>query len=149
MTAGDSTDTTITASPSLTLDKQAGLPSGNTVGSTIAYTFVLTNTGNVTLHSAGVTDPTVGTVNCPETTLAPGATTVCTTTYTLTQADVDAGHVPNTATGSAVPPTGAPGDRDGLDRHDDHRRAVDDPRQAGRHADGHHGRLDGLRTRSS
>ncbi|MGV8848839.1 MAG: beta strand repeat-containing protein [Propionibacteriaceae bacterium] len=108
VTAVDSTDTTVTASPSVTLDKQAGLPSGNSVGSTISYTFVLTNSGNVTLHGASVSDPKVGTVNCPETTLAPTAQTVCTSTYTLTQADVDAGHVPNTATGSAIPPTGTP-----------------------------------------
>ncbi len=31
------------------LDKQAGAPSGNTAGDTIDYTFVVTNTGNVTL----------------------------------------------------------------------------------------------------
>ena len=45
---------------SLALDKQAGTPSGNTAGSTIAYTFIVTNTGNVTLTSVAVTDPKVG-----------------------------------------------------------------------------------------
>ncbi len=102
MTATDSTDTTITASPSMTFDKQAAAPSGTTAGSTLPYTFVVTNTGNVTLTSVAVSDPKVGTVSCPVTSLAPGAHTDCTATYTLTQADVDAGHVANTATVAAT-----------------------------------------------
>ncbi len=67
----------------------------------------MTNTGNVTLTAVGVSDPQVGPVTCPVTTLAPGASTTCTKTYTLTQADVDAGSVVNTATASGTPPTGA------------------------------------------
>ncbi|MGC3994264.1 MAG: GEVED domain-containing protein [Propionicimonas sp.] len=108
VTGSDSTDTTITGSPRLMLDKQAGTPSGNTVGSTIAYTFLVSNTGNVSLTSVGVSDPKVGTVSCPATTLAPGASTTCTATYTLTQADVDAGQVVNSATASGTPPSTAP-----------------------------------------
>ena len=103
----DSTDTPIAAGPTLTLDKTAAAPSGNTAGSTIAYSFLVTNTGNVTLTSVGVSDPKVGPVTCPVTTLAPAASTTCTTTYTLTQADVDAGSVVNTATAAGTPPTGA------------------------------------------
>ncbi len=103
----DSTDTLIAAGPTLTLDKTAAAPTGNTAGSTIAYSFLVTNTGNVTLTSVGVTDPKVGPVSCPVTTLAPAASTTCTKTYTLTQADVDAGSVVNTATAAGTPPTGA------------------------------------------
>ena len=102
----DSTDSPITAGPAITLDKTAAAPSGNTAGSTVAYSFAVTNTGNVTLTAVGVDDPQVGPVTCPVTTLAPGASTTCTKTYTLTQADVDAGHVINTATASGTPPTG-------------------------------------------
>ena len=102
----DSTDTLIPASPSLTLDKQAAAPTGTSAGSTIAYSFVVTNTGNVTLHSVSVTDPTAGAVSCPTSTLLPGGRTTCTLTYTLTQADVDAGHVANTATATGTPPIG-------------------------------------------
>ena len=69
--------------------------------------YVLTNTGNVTLDPVSVSDPKVGAVACPVTSLAPGASTTCTATYTLSQADVDSGHVANTATASGTPPTGA------------------------------------------
>jgi archaellum component FlaG (FlaF/FlaG flagellin family) len=103
-TANDSVDTTVTPGPGITLTKSAGAPSGNAVGATIAYSFLVKNTGNVTLTSVGVTDPKVGTVSCPVSSLAPGATTTCTKTYTLTQADVDAGSVFNTATASGKSP---------------------------------------------
>ena len=68
---------------------------------------MVTNTGNVTLTGVTVDDPKVGTVTCPATTLAPAESTTCTATYTLTQADVDAGEVVNNATASGTPPTGA------------------------------------------
>ena len=104
-TATDSTDTPVTSGPAISLDKTAAAPSGNTAGSTVAYSFLVTNTGNVTLTGVGVTDPLVGAISCPVTTLAAGAATTCTTTYTLTQADVDAGSVINTATASGTSPT--------------------------------------------
>ncbi|MEZ5191693.1 MAG: hypothetical protein R2734_03690 [Nocardioides sp.] len=52
----------------------------------------MTNTGNVTLDPVTVDDPTVGPVTCPVGPLAPGDSVTCgPVTYTLTQADVDAG----------------------------------------------------------
>ena len=104
-TATDSTDTLLAASPAITLDKQSGGPCGNTAGDTIDYSFVVENTGNVTLTGIVVDDPVVGAVDCPVTTLAPTESTVCTATYTLTQADVDAGHVANTATATGTDPS--------------------------------------------
>ena len=106
VTATDSTTTPLNPAPSVTLDKQAGTPSGSAAGDTIDYTFLVTNTGNVTLDPVSIDDPTVGAVGCPVTSLAPGDSTTCTATYTLTQADVDAGHVANTASVSGTPPTG-------------------------------------------
>ena len=108
VTGTDSTDTTITPTSSLTLVKQAGVLSGATVGSTVPYTFLVTNTGNVTVTALTIADPKVGAVTCPVTTLAPTEQTTCTATYTLTQDDVDAGHVANTATASAKQPSGTP-----------------------------------------
>src|SRR5580765_6721996 len=103
----DTTDTPIAAAPALTIDKSAGTPSGSTAGSTIAYTFVVTNTGNVTLSGIVVNDAQLdAAATCAATTLAPGASTTCTGTHTITQAEVDAGHVANSATAGGTPPGG-------------------------------------------
>src|SRR5690606_8868125 len=87
--------------------KTAGTPSGSTAGSTIAYTFVVTNTGNVTITGLVVNDAQLDAAAvCPVTTLAPGEETTCTGTHTITQAEVDAGVVDNSATATGTPPTG-------------------------------------------
>ena len=68
----------------------------------------MTNTGNVTLHAIALTDSRLGAVACPDTTLAAGQSTTCTAEHVTTQADVDAGHIANTADVTARPPTGSP-----------------------------------------
>ena len=70
-----------------------------------------TNTGDVTLASVAVSDPTLGAVTCPtpaSPVLAPGASETCTAneTHTVTQADVDAGKVTDTATATGVDTAG-------------------------------------------
>ncbi|RDZ26335.1 hypothetical protein DX914_15120, partial [Lysobacter silvisoli] len=103
----DTTTTPITSAPALTVDKTASTPSGNTAGSTIAYTFLVTNTGNVTITGIAVNDAQLDAAAvCPVTTLAPGATTTCTGTHTITQAEIDAGTVNNSATVTGTPPGG-------------------------------------------
>ena len=58
----------------------------------IDYSYVVTNTGNVTLTGPFTVRRQVdATTAARPRTLAPGATTTCTATYTVTQADVDAG----------------------------------------------------------
>ena len=103
---------TATQTPKLTVAKS--ITSGNPYskaggGDTIAYSYLLTNSGNVTLIGNGVgnvftvTDDKT-TVICPAspTSLAPGATVTCTATYTTTQADVDNGSVTNHATAHSI-----------------------------------------------
>ena len=76
-------------------------------GDTISYQFAVTDTGSVPLTGISVTDNKVGTVNCPSTSLAVGASVICTASYTATSADATAGSVVNTATASGTPPSGA------------------------------------------
>ncbi|MEX2624382.1 MAG: hypothetical protein WD651_11720 [Acidimicrobiia bacterium] len=92
----------------LELEKSAAPTTYNTVGQTISYSFLVTNTGNVTLTNLSVIDSHVTTVSCPSTTIAAGTTVTCTGSYTTTQADVDNGSVTNTATASAQGPQGQP-----------------------------------------
>jgi hypothetical protein len=70
----------------------------------ITYTFAVTNTGNTTLTNVVVTDPMIGLTitGNPIATLAVGASSsVIKGTYTITQADIDAGKVVNTALATA------------------------------------------------
>jgi uncharacterized repeat protein (TIGR01451 family) len=101
--------------PAVSLTKTANASGGDThavtVGETIAYSYLVTNTGNVNLTSISVSDPTEGPVNCPlppAPGLAPGASETCTanTPYTVTQADVDRGSVVDTATATGTAPGG-------------------------------------------
>lgn len=113
----DSADVTV-VNPSLSLTKTGTLDAGGDgvadAGDTIDYSFEVENTGNVTLNNVAVTDPLPGlsAITCPGgnpiPTLAIGATETCTATYTLLQADVDAGQVDNTATASGTDPDDNP-----------------------------------------
>ncbi len=90
--------------PALTLDKTgvfaAGADGYANPGELITYSFVVTNTGNLTLHNVTVTDPLPGlsAISCPKTTLVVGESMTCTATYAVTQVDIDAGSVHNLAT---------------------------------------------------
>ncbi|GAA2082039.1 DUF7507 domain-containing protein [Microbacterium hatanonis] len=97
---------------------------GVLTGDTIAYTFVVTNTGDVTLSGVTVTDPlpglsavTFGAWPGQAGVLAPGQKVTATAAYTLTQNDRDNGEVVNTATTGGTPPTGPRvTDQDGFDQ---------------------------------
>ncbi|MDN4612846.1 hypothetical protein P5G50_00160 [Leifsonia sp. F6_8S_P_1B] len=116
VTSDPSTATvSIERKPALSLVKSASpsAPADFVAGQQITYTFVITNTGNVT-----VTDPAVqeghftgtGTLDAPVCAsadpLAPGAQLICSTVYTVTQADIDAASVTNTAAATGVGPAG-------------------------------------------
>ena len=107
----DTTDTPTNQVATLALDKQAALADSNAnqlgdVGETINFSFVVRNTGTVPVTTVTINDPMLASVTCPPGTLNPGATTTCTASYVVTQANVDAGSVTNTATATATPPTG-------------------------------------------
>ncbi|WP_172832221.1 DUF7507 domain-containing protein [Nakamurella panacisegetis] len=101
--------------PAITVVKSATPTTVTVAGDKVTYSFKVTNTGNVTLHQVGVTETafsgtgTAPVPSCPSSTLAPGASEVCTATYTATQADIDAGKLTNTATSHGTPPV-TPGD---------------------------------------
>jgi uncharacterized repeat protein (TIGR01451 family) len=93
----DDNTVTVTQTPGITLTKTSTPTNVTTAGQVITYTLVAQNTGNVTLTNVVVTDPMLPTLSCSAATLAPGATTTCTQTYTVTQADINAGSIYNTA----------------------------------------------------
>jgi uncharacterized repeat protein (TIGR01451 family) len=116
-TSAPSTATvTSTTGPALTLHKTASPATVTKAGTTVTYSYLITNTGNVTLTAASVAETAfsgtgaLSTITCPAgaTSLLPGAHVTCTATYKVTQADVDAGSVTNTATATGTDPTNKP-----------------------------------------
>ncbi len=95
----DTEEITGTAAPSLIIVKKAAETSYNQVGDVLHYNYFVINDGNVTLNGPfTVTDDKAEDESCPDTdTLTPGSFIICTATYTITQADLDAGSVVNTA----------------------------------------------------
>ncbi|WP_243228965.1 DUF11 domain-containing protein [Microbacterium sp. CIAB417] len=102
----------VPAAPALTIDKEADVETITAAGETIEYSFLVTNTGNVTLTDVVVSEGEfsgtgeLSDVVCPAgaSSLAPGASVTCTATYDVTQEDVDAGSITNAATATGTPP---------------------------------------------
>ena len=100
-TTDSDTDTeTVTAvqMPALTIVKTADPLTYDEVGDVIGYSYLVTNSGNVTLFNITVVDDKA-TVTCPDTSLglAPLGTITCTASYTIDQGDLDFGSVTNVA----------------------------------------------------
>src|SRR5262249_38676121 len=92
----DDATAALTQLPHLSLVKSATETSFDAVGNVLHYTLVATNDGNVTLTNVSIADPKLVTLTCTQpVTLAPAATLSCTGTYTVIQADLDAGKVDN------------------------------------------------------
>jgi LysM repeat protein len=97
------TTVTVTQTRALTLTTKADPLTYNNVGDLITYSYDIKNTGNVTLGPVQFLinddkfDPPF---NCGSdaTIIDPNATVFCSRTYTITQADLNAGSVTNTAT---------------------------------------------------
>jgi len=92
---------------SLRFNKRVLAPSFNAVGDVLAYEFDVENTGMTTLSNLVIADDIIAAVSCPVTVLTPGATTLCAGSYTVTQADLDAGEVINRASAQANVPDGS------------------------------------------
>jgi uncharacterized repeat protein (TIGR01451 family) len=108
------TITTLTADPKIALLKQVtsvndiNLDGFTNFGDTITYGFTVKNIGNVTLTNVIVTDPKITVLGAALPIFAPNAidSTHFTGTYTITQADMDLGHVDNTALVDSLAPDG-------------------------------------------
>ena len=93
--------------PGISLVKSASVANFSAAGTLVTYSYLVTNTGNVTLTRwSSPTHAGLSAITCPTTSLAPAATETCTATYTTTQADVDTGTIINTGTATGTPPTG-------------------------------------------
>jgi uncharacterized repeat protein (TIGR01451 family) len=86
----------------LTLTKTANPLTYDQAGQTITYTYDITNTGNVVLDGPFTVSDNKEAVTClsPPASLNPGASFTCTASHIVTQADLDAGSITNTATAS-------------------------------------------------
>ncbi len=103
-TQQDTASVPIVQTPILTLDKSAS-PTSLSAPGTVNYSFVVTNTGNVTLTGVGVDDPAAGSDGhvVPRDDLAPLASTTCTATLEVDQEMIDAGaDIVNSATASSM-----------------------------------------------
>jgi hypothetical protein len=88
---------TIPATPSLSIDKTADTAGPLIVGQVVNYTYLVTNTGNVTITGVDVNETAFNGTGTPvpnpttvgSTTLAPGGFVTFTASYTVTQADID------------------------------------------------------------
>jgi uncharacterized repeat protein (TIGR01451 family) len=114
LTANTPTTTTLAADPKIALLKKViavndvNSDGYNNIGDTISYGFTVKNVGNQTLTAVIVTDPKITVLGAALPTLAPNAidSTHFTGTYTITQEDMDLGHVDNTALVDSLAPDG-------------------------------------------
>jgi Calx-beta domain len=89
--------TTITQTPAITLDKTADTAGPLTVGQTINYSYLVTNTGNITVAGVDVNETAFNGNGTPvpapaptgSTTLLPGQSVTFIASYIVTQADID------------------------------------------------------------
>ena len=107
----DTETVTAVRNAALSLVKSASPATYSSVGAVISYSYLVTNSGNVSLAGpVTITDdkstdeacPAVSTVGNSDSTLDPGESITCTASYTITQADLNSGSVTNLATAHAA-----------------------------------------------
>lgn len=92
--------------PEIEITKTASPAVYSVHGQLITYTYLVSNTGNVTLRNIVLTDTRFGTITCPRTTLAPGESMTCRNTHAITATDLDEGSIFNSAAATGRPPIG-------------------------------------------
>ncbi|MEP7202728.1 MAG: hypothetical protein ABI894_08970 [Ilumatobacteraceae bacterium] len=96
----------VATSPALTLTKKTSATAYSTVGTTLSYSLVATNTGNAVLTNVIISDSNALVSGCGPVVLAPGESLICSARHVVTQTDLDQGAVSNTASASGTPATG-------------------------------------------
>ena len=101
------TTVTLQEDPVLTISKSASPTTYNLLGQIITYTYIITNNGAETLGPVQFIvrdDRFPNPLNCGENTtiLATGQTVTCAASYTITQADLNAPQVTNSASASGA-----------------------------------------------
>lgn len=87
------------------LEVQAfGTPASGVPGTVITYTYVVKNSGDVSLTAIGLTDSRLGAVSLSSTSLAPGAVATGSNTYVVAAGDLP-GPLTNVATAVGTSPT--------------------------------------------
>ena len=105
--SGPDTDTLlipVSQNPALSLAKSATPLTYSTVGQSISYSYLVSNSGNVRLAGPVTVTDDKATVSCPALSdgfLDPGESITCSASYAITQADLNSGSVTNTAKASA------------------------------------------------
>lgn len=98
----------VASAPAISLVKSAEPGRAINAGDEVGYSFLVTNTGNVTVDTVSISEISfsgageLSAVRCPTGSLLPGAFITCTAEYSLTQADIDAGNIVNTALANAA-----------------------------------------------
>jgi uncharacterized repeat protein (TIGR01451 family) len=116
--------------PALSLVKSSSAAGQDSlvVDDQVTYTFVVRNTGNVTMSSIALVDDDfsgfgpLSDIDCPADRLAPNQTMTCQATYTVTLEDIDAGGLSNHATVTGLSPV--PLDGQAVPVEDDSRTAL-------------------------
>lgn len=102
------------AAPALEATKVATPQVVHAAGDTVHFAVTVANTGNIGVDTLTIDESGFGgsgqldPLHCARTVLAPGAHTVCTADYRATQADIDRGSIPNTASATGRIADGSP-----------------------------------------
>ena len=88
--------------PCLEITKTAVETSYSATADTINYNYEVSNCGTTSISSLTVTDDKIATVTCVATSLVAGASTTCSGSYSVVQADLDNGSVTNEAYASGL-----------------------------------------------